>query len=164
MITIVSGLPRSGTSMMMEMLQAGGMELLADDHRPPDARNPRGYFESRVVKRLRHEPEGIAAAEGRAVKVLCYDLRLLPPTYTYRVLFMLRDPEAVAASLAALRGGAVERLTAPPAPDGALVVPYDDMLADPLKQARRVARFLGLPLDIPAMAATVDPSLCHVGA
>ena len=44
-ITIVSGLPRSGTSMMMKMLEAGGMQVLTDNIRTPDEDNPKGYYE-----------------------------------------------------------------------------------------------------------------------
>jgi len=70
MIVIVSGLPRSGTSLMMQMLQAGGMPLLIDDLRPPDADNPNGYWEYEPVKRLQQDNSWIPKAEDKAVKVV----------------------------------------------------------------------------------------------
>ena len=79
MITIVSGLPRSGTSMMMQMLAAGGMPILTDDKRQPDEDNPRGYFEWEPVTRLCKEPELIDQAEGKAVKVVSRLVRCLSP-------------------------------------------------------------------------------------
>jgi hypothetical protein len=95
-ITIVSGLPRSGTSMAMQMLHAGGMPVLADGVRTADADNPRGYFEFERVKALRTDKGWLDQAEGHVVKIIHLLLPELPPDRDYRVLFMERSlPEVV---------------------------------------------------------------------
>src|SRR4029450_2106899 len=98
MIVVVSGLPRSGTSLMMQMLQAGGMPLLTDDLRPPDADNPNGYWEYEPVKRLHQDNSWIRKAEGKALKAVSGSLHYLPPQPTYKILFMQRPMQEVLAS------------------------------------------------------------------
>ena len=90
-IIIVSGLPRSGTSLMMSMLQAGGLELLVDQRRTADEDNPRGYFEYEKVKRLKKDNTWLHEADGKVVKVVSTLLVCLPPQYSYRVVFMQRN-------------------------------------------------------------------------
>src|SRR5688572_8703668 len=97
-ITVVSGLPRSGTSLMMQMLQAGGMPVLTDGERSADESNPRGYLELEAVKRTRSDAGWIAEAVGKAVKVIHLQLRDLPSSHQYRVIFMRRDLNEVVAS------------------------------------------------------------------
>ena len=98
-ITIVSGLPRSGTSMMMKMLEAGGLPPLTDKLRTADDDNPKGYYEFERVKKL---DEGdiawLSEARGKAVKIISALLTYLPPTYTYRVIFMQRAMPEILAS------------------------------------------------------------------
>ena len=97
MITIVSGLPRSGTSLMMQMLAAGGMTLLTDLERKPDVDNPRGYCEWEPIKLLPKQPNRIDEAEGKVVKVISQLLLSLPPGRNYKVIFMERPlPEVLA--------------------------------------------------------------------
>ena len=104
LITVVSGLPRTGTSMMMQMLAAGGCKILADTLRPPDASNPHGYFEFEPVKRLPLDSSWLPQARGQAVKVVAPLLRYLPlaagdgSPLEYRVVFMRREWDEVAAS------------------------------------------------------------------
>ena len=98
-ITIVSGLPRSGTSMMMRMLQAGGMDILTDNIRTPNEDNPLGYFEIENVKKLKDGEYGwLSDAEGKAIKVISALLENLPDQYKYKVIFMRRDIDEVLAS------------------------------------------------------------------
>ena len=97
-IVIVSGLPRSGTSLMMQMLRAGGVEIQADEARAADAHNPRGFFEWEPVLRLEQNAHRLSEAAGKAVKVVSSQLRFLPRTYTYKVIWMHRPIEEVAAS------------------------------------------------------------------
>ncbi len=179
MITVVSGLPRSGTSLMMQMLRAGGLPPVADDQRPPDASNPQGYYEDERVKRIRSDNAWLAEAHGRAVKVIAQLLPHVPEGPDYRVLFMERDLDEVLRS----QGRMLEQQGRPTAnPDvlrgafrqqvervkawiesrdslSALYVPYADTVVHPLEQAERVAAFLGLDLDTTAMADVVDASL-----
>src|SRR5262245_41408486 len=102
MIVIVSGLPRSGTSLMMQMLQAGGMPLLTDTLRPPDTDNPNGYWEYEPAKRLHQDNYWIPKAEGKAVKVVSALLQYLPPQHTYKIIFMQRPMQEVLASQAVM--------------------------------------------------------------
>jgi hypothetical protein len=179
-IVIVSGLPRSGTSLAMQMLGAGGMPLLCDGVRPPDASNPRGYFEWEPARRLPREPASIAAARGRAVKVISALLPSLPPGERYLVLWLERDlaevdasqrrmldrpdeeplVDALAAHVARTRAWLDTRQLEP------LVVEHRLALAEPLATARRMAAFLapalaglGVTLDPARMAAAVEPAL-----
>ena len=97
-VTIVSGLPRSGTSAMMQMLQAGGMPILTDSRRPPDEDNPRGYFELEAVKRTKQDPSWLRDAAGKAVKVIHLLLPHLPPSHEYRVILMRREMSEILSS------------------------------------------------------------------
>jgi hypothetical protein len=99
-IVVVSGLPRSGTSMMMNMLAAGGIEPLTDDTRLPDSDNIQGYFEHERVKNLEAERDKswLRVARGRAVKVVSHLLQSLPPENRYRVVLALRDLREVVTS------------------------------------------------------------------
>jgi len=97
-IGIVSGLPRSGTSMMMRMLDVGGMEVLIDRIRKADQDNPRGYYEFERVKQIEHDKSWLPDAEGKVVKIISQLLRHLPSDYQYKVVFMRRDMEEILAS------------------------------------------------------------------
>src|ERR1017187_10372834 len=104
MITIVSGLPRSGTSLMMQMLVAGGMNALSDGERQADTDNPRGYLEWERIKQLPNDPACIAEGEGKVVKVISRLLLSLPASHEYRIIFMLRPlPEVLASQDEMLR-------------------------------------------------------------
>src|SRR5271163_3452470 len=96
MITIVSGLPRSGTSLMMQMLDAGGLPVLSDGERKPDPDNPKGYLEWERIKQLPRDPGLIAEAEGKVVKIISQLILSLPAGHDYRVVFMQRPlPEVL---------------------------------------------------------------------
>jgi len=185
-ITIVSGLPRSGTSLMMQMLQAGGLPALVDGDRQADADNPRGYFEFAPAKRLRHDAAWIPDAKAKAVKIVAQLLPFLAPGFHYRIILMARDLEEVLASQHAMlqRQGktgadlsasrlrevfarqleqarrmlAVRRIPTLP-------IRYLDCVERPAEVAAAVNAFLGGALDEPAMTAAVDPCLYrHRGA
>ena len=181
MITIVSGLPRSGTSLMMQMLAAGGLPVLSDGERKADTDNPRGYLEWERIKQLPKEPSLIAEGEGKVVKVISQLLLSLPDGHEYRVVFMQRPlPEVLKSQDEMLRrrgtyegGGdmspiedAFQRhlievnrwLNAKPNVQ-TLRVHYHRTLREPQAAAEAVAEFLKVPLDIEAMTREVDPSL-----
>src|SRR5688572_11391388 len=90
-ITIVSGLPRSGTSMMMKMLIAGGLEPLTDNIRTADEDNPEGYFEFERVKQLKDDRSWLQEARGKCVKIVSAFLKYLPEEFTYKIIFMRRN-------------------------------------------------------------------------
>lgn len=97
-IYVVSGLPRSGTSMMMQMLEAGGLDIFTDKERTPDNNNPKGYYEHEAVKGLQRNKKWLPQAEDKVVKVVANLLLSLPPRYRYRIVFMERDLHEVLAS------------------------------------------------------------------
>jgi hypothetical protein len=180
MITIVSGLPRSGTSLMMQMLAAGGLPILTDQERKPDIDNPRGYFEWEPIKLLPKEPKRIDEAEGKAVKAVSQLLLSLPAGRDYRVIFMERPLSEVLASQEKMlqhRGidapsDAAELTNAfrehmhelvawlEERPDVLIHrVGFRKLLQDPAGTAAAVRAFLALDLNAEAMAQQVDPSL-----
>jgi hypothetical protein len=182
-IVVVSGLPRSGTSMMMRMLEAGGLPVLSDGERGADVDNPKGYFELERIKRLEQETDKsyLRAARGKAVKVISFLIKDLPDENDYRVLFMRRDLDEVlasqqkmidrlesedaAASAAAMKEAfrndiARVRVLCRTRPNFALIeIRYRDAVADPAAASRTVNEFLGGRLDEAAMRAAVDASL-----
>ena len=99
-IVVVSGLPRSGTSMTMKMLEAGGVPIVTDGKRTADESNPKGYFEFEPVMRLQKDPDKrwLVEARGKAVKIISFLLASLPETHNYKVIFMHRDLHEVMAS------------------------------------------------------------------
>lgn len=180
-ITIVSGLPRSGTSLLMKMLEAGGMTPLTDRLRAADVDNPNGYYEFERVKKL---PLGdtawLAEAEGKVVKIIAALIPYLPDDHAYRVIFTQRDIREVIAS----QNKMLEHRGVPPAvSDGELAgifekhllqvdhwilthpnisrldVNYNELMHNPAPIADRLRLFLDLELDSVRMARVVDPSL-----
>jgi len=181
MITIVSGLPRSGTSLMMQMLAAGGLSVLSDGERRADVDNPRGYLEWERIKQLPKDPSCIAEGEGKVVKVISQLLLALPEGHEYRVIFMQRPlPEVLASQEKML----ANRGTIGQAPDKSIMtrafqnhlfevnswlngksyvkvlrVPYHQVLEAPKAVAVSLAEFLEVSLDVQAMIQQVDASL-----
>jgi hypothetical protein len=181
-VIIVSGLPRSGTSVMMQMLDAGGVPILTDGHRPPDIDNPRGYFELEAVKAIAHDRHFLNHAEGKAVKMVHALLPHLPLDRSYRVIFMRRDLDEVLASqrkmldrqghagagltdtqLKAVYTNQLQQvhrwLTHQGNQVRVLEVDYGGLISDPKTTARAINNFLGGALNEQAMAAVVDPAL-----
>ena len=97
-VTVVSGLPRSGTSLMMQMITAGGIEAVQDGQRAADADNPKGYLEFEAVKKLKEDASWVPGAVGKVVKVISMLLFDLPATQKYRVIFMTRHMDEILAS------------------------------------------------------------------
>lgn len=182
-IVVVSGLPRSGTSMAMKMLEAGGLPLLTDGIRTADDSNPKGYYELEAVKNLHTECDTawLGDARGKAVKVVSFLLTWLPETYDYKVIFMQRDLGEVIASETTMlirRGESPEpvregdtrrvyeqhlekvaRFLSSRRCFSTLRVNYRDALERPVDEARRIDEFLGGGLDVEQMARVADPAL-----
>lgn len=182
MVTVVSGLPRSGTSMLMRMLEAGGVPALTDRIRTADDDNPMGYFEYEPVKRLKDgDYKWLPQAEGRAVKIISALLPYLPADRQYRVLFLNRDIKEV---LASQRQMLIRRGENPDKVDDAemtaafqlhldqvadwlkgqqnfsvLYLDYNRILQEPGPEIQRIVQFLDRPLDVNKMAAIIDPGL-----
>jgi hypothetical protein len=180
-ITVVSGLPRSGTSLMMQMLEAGGLPLLTDNVRLPDENNPRGYFEFEPVKQLRVDQSWLGQACGRAVKIIHLLVRELPDDgrFEYRVILMKRPMDEILSSqrLMLERQGKIsgdrgllasafrdqlsklEKWLKAQPHFKTLSIDYHDVIAKPKIVANDVDNFVGGGLDTEAMARAVDPAL-----
>ena len=180
-VVIVSGLPRSGTSMMMKMLEAGGLEVLTDQVRTADEDNPKGYYEFERVKQIEHDQAWLPEAQGKAVKMVSALLKHLPNNYRYRVVFMRRQMDEILASqqqmlvrrgeetgrvgdekMAHLFGRHLQQVQdwlARQSNAEVLYVHYGDVLSDPAGEAQRINGFFDGSLDAEAMAAVVDPAL-----
>ena len=179
-VIIVSGLPRSGTSMMMQMLNAGGIEPFTDSGRTPDDSDPRGYCESQLSKGLATRNSWIKDCQGKVVKVIAPLIPYLPQELGYKVVLMVRDLEEIVESLEKM----LERLGRP---GGDLTkdrfsavfdlqlqtcrnlfrlhriphveVAYSKVVSDPVAAASGLNKFLGLNLEVEKMVQAVDPSL-----
>ncbi len=184
---IVTGLPRSGTSMVMQMLNAGGMPLLIDEGRPADDHNPRGYYEFEPVKRIETDTSWLPQAYGKAVKIVIPLVRVIAGMDVHAtVLLVMRDLNAVLASqkrMIEADGGVV-----PPDEQDQLrvvfqteqaqarallnanrhqklvVLTYEAILENPLREANRIAQALPACVDAAAMAAVVDLTLNRSGS
>jgi hypothetical protein len=182
-VIVVSGLPRSGTSMAMQMLAAAGVPVVTDGVRQAGEDNPKGYFEDERVKNLHKENEDrswLRDARGKAVKIISFLLKDLPETNNYKIIFMKRPlPEVLASQKKMLE----RRNEADESGDERMLelwenhllrlsyllkhgdqfetleVAYTDVIEDPLREARRIRDFLELKADPETMAAAVDESL-----
>jgi len=181
-ITIVSGLPRSGTSMMMKMLEAGGLAPISDNIRAADSDNPKGYYEFERVKKLQNGDHAwLEAAMGKVVKIISYLVTELPPNYDYRILFMHRDMQEVLASQKKMlrnRRENTERISDAEMAQlyakhlaevtgwigrqpniASLSLHYNKLIKNPELGARAINVFLGGHLDEQKMSAVIDRRL-----
>jgi hypothetical protein len=181
-IIVVSGLPRSGTSMMMNMLESGGLELLTDGIRKADDDNPLGYYEYEAVKRLKEgDTSWVKNARGKVIKIISYLLTNLPEKNHYYVIFMQRDLDEV---LASQRKMIIRRGENPDKIDDEKMktilqnhlneidawidqqdnitridMPYKEIVNDPQLYIEQLTQFLGFPLDTDSMIRVVNPDL-----
>jgi hypothetical protein len=178
-IIVVSGLPRSGTSLMMQMLDRGGVPVVTDNIRTADTDNPKGYYEYEIVKKIKQDISWLPATRGKAFKMVSQLLYDLPANETYRIIFMERDMDETLLSQEKM----LQRLGRPAAPRevmkknyavhlerlfdwlprqrnlAVLRVCYNDLIAHPHKHAEQVSAFLCGAANVEAMTKTVDPSL-----
>jgi hypothetical protein len=180
-VSIVSGLPRSGTSMMMRMIDEGGIPALIDNVRQADEDNPKGYYEFEPVKRTKQDPSWIEQACGKVVKMVHLLLLDLPKNREYRVIFMRRKLEEVVRSQNVMldrKGKAgpslrdeqvitmfrqqlqqVDQYMKVNPNFKFLYVHYNELLSDPQQWVTSLNTFLGGDLDTNKMLGVVDPSL-----
>lgn len=181
-IYVISGLPRSGTSMMMKMLEAGGIPVVTDHLRVADESNPNGYFEFERVKKLKEgDFDWLKDASGHSVKVISALLEYLPPQYEYQVIFMRREMNEILASqkqmlaqhgettgnvsdsdMAKLFSKHLEHVQgwlAKQTNFKVLSINYNAILLDPKSDIFRINEFIGGNLNIEAMAQVLDKSL-----
>lgn len=180
-ITIVSGLPRSGTSMMMQMLAAGGLDILTDNIRATDENNPKGYLEYQKVKNLAHDNSWLHEGQNKVVKVIAQLLQFLPANYQYKVVFMEREMEEVIQSQQIMLGKKVdvEKKVYPTSladtfkkqlektqswiknhPQFEVTfISYSDVIQNPQEIAENLSLFLDSELNIEKMVQAVDHNL-----
>src|SRR5487761_707950 len=173
-VIIVSGLPRSGTSLMMQMLDNGGVAVVTDGIRTADTDNPKGYYEFERVKGIKRDASWLPETRGKAFKMISQLLYDLPSSERYRILFMERDFDEMLASQEKM----LERLGKPAAPRDEieraytmhlnrlhewlarqanielLRISYNQLLAEPLEHAQRVRQFLGGEVNVERMVST----------
>ncbi len=180
-ILVVSGLPRSGTSLMMQILNAWGIPILSDSLRTPDAHNPKGYFEYAPVKQLAKDHSWLHLAQGKAVKVISHLLKYLPEQFHYDILFMNRNLDEVIHSqnkmldqLGKEKGNLSDealkvhfarhleethRWLAQKSNIRFLDVNYTQLLQNAPVTLRAISRFLGKDFDLQAAQSVIDPNL-----
>ncbi len=181
-VVVVSGLPRSGTSMAMKMLEAGGVGIVHDGIRTADEDNPKGYYEDERVKDLEKmdDKSWVRDARGKAIKVISFLLKDLPEDNNYKVLFMRRHLDEVLASQTKMLDRRGEEDEAEDERMRQLYVnhlaqvrtmvrfrphldvlnlPYREVLNNPREHAERIRGFLDLDLDVEQMTGVVDKSL-----
>jgi GTP1/Obg family GTP-binding protein len=181
-IIIVSGLPRSGTSMMMKILESAGLEILTDDLRKADESNPKGYYEYERVKKLKEgDFDWLQEARGKVVKIISALLEYLPNQYTYKIIFMRRSMEEILSSQRQmlLRDGRqadqaedeklaklyqdhldkVEAWVAQQPNMDCISINYNETIRNPEQSIAQVNQFLGGNLDVKRMSQAIDQKL-----
>ena len=180
-IVIVSGLPRSGTSMAMKMLEAGGLGVVTDGLRTADEDNPKGYYEDERVKNL-YQPGDktwLRESRGKVIKIISFLLKSLPDDNNYKVLFMHRSLREIVASQNKMLARRAEKNDTPDDRAVALLeeqvrdarfflrrpqfdvleLNYRETLDSPRPLALRMAEFVGGGLDVEKMTQVVDVQL-----
>lgn len=180
-ITIVSGLPRSGTSMMMKMLESGGLEVAVDNIRKADEDNPKGYYELEKVKKIQEDSSWLPDTLGKVFKMIAMLLTDLPAGHQYRIVFMERNMEECLASQRKMlirRGhdpdkiddnmmaelfrkhlAHVKKWLASQSHIETLYVNYNELLVDPESETLKINSFLGDQLNVEQMSSVIDSSL-----
>lgn len=180
-VIIVSGLPRCGTSMMMQMLEVGGLPVVTDYIRKADEDNPLGYYEFEKVKKLKEDASWLEEYRGKVLKMISVLLFDLPQTHRYKIIFMKRilsemvasqnvmlqrrgqkvdssQNDVIAAKLRRHLAKVEEWLASQPNMEVAYIN-YNEVIKDPLLNAERINRFMDHPLDVARMVGVVRRSL-----
>ncbi len=181
-IYIVSGLPRSGTSMLMRMLEQGGMELFEDRKRSPDLSNPHGYFEHHAVKNIANDSRWLEQAVGKAIKIVTPLIPFLPLRFRYKIIFAVRDLDEIMLSqqhmlrhsgkkdklefsvkirqsYESMHQRALDWCNRNQSNVRFLMVHYGDVVRNPLNSVRSISGFLDIPVDPEKMIKAIDPAL-----
>ena len=185
-IYIVSGLPRSGTSLMMQMIEKAGLEIYADNKREADESNPNGYYEHEAVKRLATDKKWLKNATGKTIKVIAQLLMQLPARYNYKIIFMHRNINEVVMSQhkMLLRNGKakIKEDTFPSNLKNAFIktikkvlvwadlnhnveilnVDFADVITEPENTAKKIIKYLNIDADYKEIASVIDNKLYRV--
>lgn len=180
-IIVVSGLPRSGTSMLMKMLEAGGIPPLTDHIRKADEDNPKGYYEYERAKHLPDDSQWLADAKGKSVKIISMLLQHLPPEHSYKIIFAQRNMAEILASqkqmliqrnephdkvsddkMATIYNHHLKQVSAwltRNQEHKVLYINYNDILSFPQKNCIKINNFLDTSLNVDNMVGVIDSSL-----
>ncbi|MFC1488219.1 sulfotransferase domain-containing protein [Thermodesulfobacteriota bacterium] len=179
-ITIVSGLPRSGTSLMMQILSSGGMKTVTDNIRAADVDNPKGYYEFEEVKQIKEDSTWLKNTRGKVFKMVSMLLYDLPPNEKYKIIFMERDMGEILTSQRKMLKRLKKESDTTDVDMGkffnahlskisgwlerqrnidVLYVSYNDLIKNPLEKVELVNKFLSLKMDVRRMAEVIDESL-----
>jgi hypothetical protein len=170
MIYIVSGLPRSGTSMMMKMLEAGGLPVLKDKKNPSTNDNPGGAYAYEPTKTIPKDASFLEKADGKVVKIVSYYLTCLPKEYHYKIIFMERDIDETLVSQQKMKmkfskdtlllEAAAKKGWLSHQPNiEVLLVDYNTLTTNPVQACKEVSEFIGIPLDCSKMGNVFDSKL-----
>jgi len=176
---IVSGLERSGTSMMMQILHAGGVPIAFDNSRLPDENNPKGYYElggGKIINKLMSGSFSFNEHKGKFVKITAYGLKYLPPG-NYKIIYMERNIEEILDSMEKMVGikdenrpetrksfvklnQIIKNFIANRDDVKLLYVNYNEMISNPEHSIRRIVSFLNLSdANLDKMVQSIDKKL-----
>ncbi len=176
-ITVVSGLPRSGTSLMMQILYNGGLDFLGDEVRKADSSNPKGYFEYEPVKSLYNSNAWLSEAQNKSIKIVAPLLKHLNPNYRYKIIFMNRDLSEILKSQQKMMGKNEDTLSLKiwndyvkmlnqieiwkeKQPGVELIyIDYAQLVENPHQYIDKIQDFLGIQLDEEKMIKSIDKDL-----
>jgi len=177
---IVSGLERSGTSMLMQIINAAGVPAQYDhDSRPPDDNNPKGYFElegGKIINRLMEGKFPFKKFRGEFIKITAYGLKFLPKG-NYKIIYSQRNIEEILDSMEKMArikddtreetkqsfiklNNMIKKMISEREDSDVLFISYNDILANPEENLRKIADFIGNPeIDMNNMLASIDQKL-----
>jgi len=173
---IVSGIERSGTSMMMQILHRGGFPVAFENSRTPDYHNPKGYYElegGKIIKKLMDGSFSFEKYEDKVIKITAYGLKFLP-SRQYKIIYMCRDLDEIMDSMEKMAGH-IDREKERPLFEKLntfslnlmekredieyIIVNYRDVINNPIREIKKINQFLGGMLDVNSAAEAVDPNL-----
>jgi len=180
-IIVVTGLPRSGTSLMMQILQSMGIKLFIDKHRAPDQSNPKGYFEHELVKTIERNNFWIKDAKGKAIKIVSPLLMYLPVNINYKIIFMNRLLDEIIQSqerMLSERGkenntinsevlkqifikdlNLSRKWIAKQSQSKYLEISHSKLLENPKPELEKIKTFLDIPIDLRSTIKVIDKKL-----
>jgi len=177
---IVSGLERSGTSLMMQILNAAGIPMEYNNERPPDKHNPNGYFElfgGKIINKLINGDININLYKGKFIKITSYGLKYIPKDFKYKIIYMKRNVEEILDSMEIMTGAKdqnrretkellmklqneIEDILDENNNINYITINYNQLLSDPSKTLYDICKFLGIPDgNVKRMAMAIDQTL-----
>jgi hypothetical protein len=176
---IVSGIERSGTSMLMQMLENGGYPVSSDNKRKPDEHNPKGYYElegGKIINKLMNNSFPFEKYKASFIKITAYGLKFLPEG-NYTIIYSERNIEEILNSMEKMAdikdhnrqetkeiflklNTMIKDNIQQRSDCKVLFVNYNDMIHKPDKEIEKIITFIGEKnADKKAMIHTIDTNL-----